>query len=93
MQTEFEGGTAAIQATSVETTPLGIQKSVLDNVAQANDIATVVLLPQTPQLDMRIVSDVAFVRAASECLSERGWSAVVVSGSLSVGSPTACQCG
>lgn len=59
LQSEYEVGTASINATGVMATPSGVEKSSLD--VQSNDTATIVFLPQTPWLDMSIVSDVGWV--------------------------------
>jgi hypothetical protein len=41
---------------------MGVKKSVLDGPVPS-DTATVVLLPQTPNLDIQLASDVGFVGA------------------------------
>lgn len=50
---------ASINATGVMATPSGVEKSTLD--VPSSDTATIVLLPQTPWLDMHIASDVGWV--------------------------------
>lgn len=63
-QAEFEVGKASINATAGNAFPLGIEESVLENTP--SDTATVVLLPQTPHLDMQLVSDVGWVDYAGK---------------------------
>jgi hypothetical protein len=58
-QTEFEVGKASINATTANATPSGIEQNLLQN--SPSDTATVVLLPQTPHLDMQLVTDVGWV--------------------------------
>lgn len=67
VQEEYEVGTASINATGVMATPKGIKGNALD--IPSSDTATIVLLPQTPWLDMHIESDVGWVDyQGAECL-------------------------
>jgi hypothetical protein len=59
VQSEFEVGKASINATGALATPMGTENTTLGN--SPSDVATVVLLPQTPHLDMQLVSDVGWV--------------------------------